>query len=177
MKKFLSILLVFLLVVSFAGCTKNNKGEKKKEEKQEEEKQKQKGDLVINGYDLSLTENGSFDKLSFKYPTSGRVVTSIGTAEVIGVEAKDGSDTFYLRIIFGSMYGTKVENGMPEDTFTLVETKEINGINWYHYNDKEGRNHYALNYDYTNYVIGFDYTDSALDKFVDEFIKTVTINK
>ena len=174
MKKIISLLLVVVLLFGVTGCVTKKE---KKEVKEKEETKETDNKVMINGYDMTLSKDGSFDKLSFKYPESCSVLSSLITSEMIGVEDRDNPGKVYFNIVFGSFYGTSVDSAMGSDIYTFSEKKNINNIEWSLYKNNEGRRFYATNYDYTNYVIGFNYTDAALDELVDNFVNTITLNK
>lgn len=170
-KKVLLVLLVIVGVFTITGCSNKEKEINNNEENNITESTE--GKLIINGYDLTLTENSSFSKISFKYPNGGEISNPL-TSLVINYPKK-ASDESLFRIVMGDMYGTNIENSM--DGFTKVGTKTINGIEWTIYNDQNGRNNYGVNIDYSNIVIAFIYEDSSLSKFEEEFMNNVTLNK
>ena len=127
---------------------------------------------MINGYDLTLTEESSFSKIRFKYPKDSEISNPV-TSLIINFPKKD-SDESLFRIAIGDMYGTNIDEAM--DGFTKVGSKNINGIEWTIYNDQNGRNNYGVNIDYSNIVIAFIYEDANLSKLEDEFMNNVTLN-
>ena len=165
MKK--KILLILLTLLIITGCTNKgpinngNGGNINENDK-----------LIINDYDLTLNENGTFDIISFKYPHMASI-SSLITSEMI-VYYKKASLEPLIRVLMGKMEHVSMEDAMKG--LTKKETKTINGIDWEVYIDKDNHNNYAYKKDYDVFVIGFIYEDDY-SKFEEEFMKTVWLNK
>ena len=164
MKKTLFLILIILLLIT--GCNNQpinngNKGNINENDK-----------LIINDYDLTLNENGTFDTISFKYPHMASI-SSLITSEMI-VYYKKASLEPLIRVLMGKMEHVSIEDAMKG--LTKKETKTINGIDWEVYLDKDNHNNYAYKKDYDVFVIGFMYEDDY-SKFEEEFMKTVRFNK
>ena len=169
MKKKIFICLFILIILLSTGCIKKKESTKKNNDIEQKVKDNQ---LIINGYDLTLSEPGTFDKLSFKYPDK-TTINSLTTSMTL-VYYKKASDQTLFRIGFGKMYGTNIEDVMKG--FIKTGEKNYNGVTWSIYT-RDGYNSYAMNYGYDIYAIGFIYNDSSLSQFEEEFMKTVTISK
>ena len=167
MKKILLSLFIVLSLFMFTGCSKKEEVKDKKETNESTE-----GKLIINGYDLTLDDDGSFSKIKFKYPHDAIISNPI-TSLLLEYKKKDSDDSLF-RVLMGDMYGTNIESSM--DGFTKEGTKTINGIEWSVYKDSTGRTSYGFNIDYSNIVIVFIYDDSELSKFEEEFMNNVTLN-
>ena len=167
MKKILLSLFIVLSLFMLTGCSKKEEVKDKKETNESTE-----GKLIINGYDLTLDDDGSFSKIKFKYPHDAIISNPI-TSLLLEYKKKDSDDSLF-RVLMGDMYGTNIESSM--DGFTKEGTKTINGIEWSVYKDSTGRTSYGFNIDYSNIVIGFIYDDSELSKFEEEFMNNVTLN-
>lgn len=168
-KKMLLCLIIIMPLILITGCNEKNNMVNNNESKQIENTE---GKNIINGYDLTLTEESSFSKISFKYPNGGEISNPI-TSLIINYPKKN-SDENLFRVVMGEMYGTNIDNSMSG--FTKVGVKTINGIEWSIYNDATGKNHYGTNIDYSNIVIAFIYDDSNLKEFEDNFMNNVKLN-
>ena len=141
MKKVLLSLFVILSLFMLTGC-----GKKEEVNESNETKESTEGKLIINGYDLTLDEDGSFSKIKFKYPHDAIISNPI-TSLLLDYKKKD-SDESLFRVLMGDMYGTNIESSM--DGFTKEGTKTINGIEWSIYKDSTGKASYGFNIDYIN---------------------------
>ena len=166
MKKIIVILTIFILFLGGCGNKNNNTNNESGNNEQENTADK----LIIDGYDLSLTEESTFNEMSYKYPSRTTVTYSIGTAEILNYP-KMGSDESLFRIALGKMYNS-VEEAMKGDTFTKVGTKRIGNYDWEIYNDKDNNHSYAYYYNHETYVISFVSTIN-IDEFESELLKTV----
>ena len=163
MKKKLFLILIILLLIT--GCNNQpinngNKGNVNENDK-----------LIINDYDLTLNENGTFDIISFKYPHMASI-SSLITSEMI-VYYKKASLEPLIRVLMGKMEHVSIKDAMKG--FTKKETKTINGIDWEVYT-KDNNNSYVIKVDYDVFVISVVYEDDY-NKFEEEFMKTVRLNK
>ena len=171
MKKKIIICLFVIITLLSIGCVKK-KGETKKNNTSNTSQKIKENQLIINGYDLTLSEPGSFEKLSFKYPNNTTVSSLITTMTLI--HNKKGSDQPLFKVGMFTMYGTSLDKAM--EGFTKTGEKTYNGVTWSIYS-KDGNYSYAMNSEYDVYVIGFIYDDDALQQFEEEFMKTVTLKK
>ena len=172
MKK--KILISLVLVIGFLmvnGC--GNVRKEPNNNKEQNINTNTEDRLIISGYDLTLTEEGSFSKIKFKYPNGGIISNPI-TSYMILYPKKDSTE-YLFRVIIGDMYGTDIDSSMQG--FTKEGTKTINDIEWTIYTDSTGKKSYGVNIDYSNIVIGFIYDDPNLSKFEEEFMNSVTLNK
>lgn len=162
------IVLIFLITLLISGCVNkpiNNKTNENVINNNQDDK------LIIDNYDLTLNENGSFDIISFKYPHAASI-SSLITRETITYYKKASLEPLF-NILLGKMEHTSIEEAMKG--FTKVGTKTINGIEWQLYVSGNNQNNYVIKKDYDVFVIGFIY-NTDLSKFEEEFMNTVKIN-
>ena len=170
-KRYLLFLLLFT-VIMITGCvfTENKKKENSSSSETVEEKE---DSLKIDGYDLSLTEKGSFKELSYMFP-EGTVVNSLGTYTILAYSERESSNTLF-KIGFSHYSNKSIDEVMNSDKLKLLDTKTYNGITWNHY-EVEGKYHnYAMKNGSDVYAIDFIY-DKNLQEFEEEFMKHVKVS-
>ena len=161
-KKLLLIIIVLLLFCS--GCVLKNKTNTSKNTLEKE--------INSNGYNLSLTKFGNFEKLSYKYP-DGVIVNSLGTYTILVYNKED--DTPLFKVGITKFDHTDVDEAMNSSSAVKNGTKNYNNIDWIMY-DVDGKNHsYAYKYGYDTYSINFIY-DEDLGNFEESFMKNVKFN-
>lgn len=164
MKKILFVILMALVLFNFTGCEKKDENSDTNNTNTEEKTK------LTNGYDLSLTENSSFDKLEFKYPKNAQI-SSVITSMVISLKKNDSEDDLF-RVVFGSFYGTSTESAM--EGYTKKGTKKYGNITWDVY-EKNGEEFYAICYDYTVDVLGF-IINGDVGNFKEDFLNNIKLN-
>lgn len=129
--------------------------------------------MIVDGFDLTLTEKSSLKDLNFKYPYGG-VINSFGTSTLITYVKDKASDQLLFKILLGNMYGTDIDKAMGTKEFTKIGTQTINGLEWFIYEDSGKNKSYAIKYgDYDIYVIGFvSYGNTG--NLEQEFMKNVS---
>ena len=81
--------------------------------------------MIVDGFDLTLTQKSSLDNLKYKYPEGG-VINSIGTATLITYVKDKQTDQLLFKILIGKMTSTTVEKAMAGKEFTKIGTKRFN---------------------------------------------------
>ena len=173
MKKKLVLIFIFVLsLFLITGCTKNQPENKETNTKEEQKEEKSTVKVGEYEYDLSLTENTSFQSMKMKIP-EGTVVNSLGTYTIYAYPKK-GEDTTLFKIGITSFSNKTVEQAMGgSSNATLMGTKTINGIDWIQY-EVDGKNHtYAYEYNKDAYTISFMYDDN-LGTFEEDFMNTIS---
>ena len=171
MKKKIIILLLLVLSLLITGCT-IKEGKKADSNSKIEEVEVNGDSLLINGYDLSLTEKGSFKELNFKYPKNTNF-NSLGTYTILDYVKEESSNSLF-KIGFSHYSYKSIDEVMDSDLVKFIGNKNYNGIDWNYY-EVEGKNHnYAMKKDNDVYVIDFIY-DEDLQQFEEEFMKNVKV--
>lgn len=169
-KKLFVVCLLILSVFIISGC-KNIKNDNNNSSKGLDNDKKSDA-LIIDGYDLSLTEDSSFYDIKFKYP-KGVDYNSLGTYTILAYSRKDGPQTLF-KIGITKFDNKTVDEGMVSDKLMKIGTKSYNDISWTVY-EVEGKDHtYAMESNKDLYTINFIY-DPGLEQFEEEFMKNVKI--
>ena len=168
MKKKIIICLVLLISICFVTSCNNKKEDNTTTTTTTKEAE---GNIAIGDEKVSLSEDGFFEKMTFKY-VKNSIVNSLGTYTIL-VYQKKGTDQELFRIGITKFYG-KPETVMG-DTATKVGTKKVNDIEWEIYQGDNKMNTYAYYYDYDTYTISF-MSNEDTTKLEEEFMKTVKFN-
>ena len=109
MKKSIAIVLILIVTLfSLCGCMTKNKNNNENNSKNSISETKNDNKMIVDGFDLTLTEKSSIKDLNFKYPDSG-IINSFGTSTLITYVKDKATDQLLFKILIGNMYGTDVE--------------------------------------------------------------------
>ncbi len=162
-KKFLLGLFVFVMVITMTGC--GGKGDS--------EKGSISG-LIVNGFDLTLTKEGTLDDLIYKY-SNGSKVDKFGKNVLITYLEDDGTDQLLFKILIQKFEATTIEDSMKEKEFTKLETKTYHNITWEVYEDFAHNKTYVCDFYGDVYAVGFVfYSDTG--SLEQEFMKAISFH-
>ena len=162
-RKIICCLVLLLSLCILTSCDKNIKEDKTTPTKAEDK-------LIIDDIDLTLTETGSFEELSFMYPKDTQY-SSLGTYTML-IYNKDGNELFRIGI---SKFNGKVED-QQTGAFNYIGSSKINNNLWEVFSDTEGNTLYGIDYNDSNFLVSFIYEKQSLKKFENEFMKKVILN-
>lgn len=166
------LFVILILLFMLSGCSffmpKQN-GNKPTDNPSDTEK------YMIGEYDVTLTKEGKFENMKFKYPRYG-YISNVITMTTVGY-AKPGTQEILFSVNITRFENKTPEQSMPDNGFEIVKKgeKTYNGIVWNEYLI-EGTNHgYSTYYDNDTYALVFS-TTIDLENFEEEFLKTVSFD-
>ena len=156
MKKSIAVVLILIVTLfSLCGCMNNTENNNVNNSTNSISETKNDNKMIVDGFDLTINKKSSIKDLNFKYPDGG-IINSFGTSTLITYVKDKTTDQLLFKILIGNMYGTDVEKVVGGKEFTKVGTKNINGLEWYIYEDSEKNKTYAIKHGgYDIYAIGF----------------------
>lgn len=164
-------IILYASIFCLTGCENKKDGDNKENTQNLNVQEKSDNKMIVDGFDLTLTQKSSLDNLKYKYPEGG-VINSIGTATLITYVKDKQTDQLLFKILIGKMTSTTVEKAMAGKEFTKIGTKRFNNIDWEVYADEGNNNSYAYNYNGDTYAIGFVSYGNTGD-LEQEFMKNV----
>ncbi len=164
-KKVLICMFSFLMLLTLTACG-SNKGDSKKGSID---------GLIVNGFDLRLTENSTLDDMTYKY-SKGSKIDKFGKNRLITYLSGDGPDQLLFKILIQKIESTTIEESMKEMELTKIDTMTYNNITWEVYEDFAHNKTYACDFYGDVYSIGFVfYSDTGtLEK---EFMRSITFHQ
>lgn len=159
-KILISLILSILLITGCGNSTNDNKNEGQVQDKLE---------AKVENLTISLDSTGSFNDISYKYPSKA----TTGNVGLYNIMDYMNDKELVFRVVMYYFENKSLDDAM---TITSNKTKTINGIEWHIYDDKTEDGKDLTTYAYYNnkgtYSIGFIH-DKDINNFIDVFMNTV----